>query len=440
MHVSDIGEGVGTHIVTASRNKSVPAAFSKTLSSAVNKTVEKSSKPEDSGNSKPRGSGKDEFIEIGKISKETPTVSQILKNHPVYRQKCWEIVFSSVNKGKPYTTIPDGTAVVLKKGSNELLWGKELSMAKDKAAAEPAGNEINTTRAKGLAEKSIIIGTISGDYPTVSHLFQANPRFDKFWKIIHAPINSGKPYTSLRPGTEVKIDTETMELSFVNTSREKSTGATPITPGQAADNRKINVFSLADAVRPYIGTSYNKIDCYGLIVRGLMNQGVKYHGHGGLREILEGLARRDGLPGNAYLNGEGLVEKAGKKIFSKSINRISNTREKTMEIYSGMAPYLREGLILSFSTPTRGHTGVVSKKGDDWTYINSGVIDHEISSDIVSERVGEEFLREEIKNWFALATERMEPLTVTLGEVDSAQLQDFIRSEANDRLATLYKD
>ena len=188
---------------------------------------------------------------------------------------------------------------------------------------------------------------------------------------------------------------------------------------------KIHDTSLADAVKPFIGTSYNKIDCYGLIVRGLMNKGVRYYGRGGLKEKLENLALIDGLPNNAYLNGEGLVEKAGTIIFSNFIHRISNTREETDNIYSEITPYLREGLILSFSTTTRGHTGIVSIWEDDWTYINSGVIDNQISYSKVSKRVGEEFLKAEIENWVVLASSRKEPLTVTLGQIDENKLQDY---------------
>ena len=200
---------------------------------------------------------------------------------------------------------------------------------------------------------------------------------------------------------------------------------------------KTDNHSLADAVRPFIGTSYTEIDCYGLIVRGLMNQGVQYHGHGGLREKLENLALLDGLPNNAYLTGEGLVEKAGTKIFSNSIRRISNTREESDKIYSEITPYLREGLILSFSTTTRGHTGIISKRDDDWTYINSGVIDNQIFSGEVSERVGEEFLKAEITNWIVLASSRKEPLTVTLGQIDENQLQDSDRLNKQFKLTAL---
>jgi hypothetical protein len=200
---------------------------------------------------------------------------------------------------------------------------------------------------------------------------------------------------------------------------------------------KIHNVSLDAAVRPFIGTSYTKINCYGLIVRGLINQGVQYHGYGGLREKLENLAKRNGLPNNAYLNGEGLVEKAGTQIFSKSVFNISNAHEKSNVIYSGLTQYLQEGLILSFSTPTRGHTGIVSKQEDDWTYINSGVIDNPIFPGEVSERVGEEFLKAEIANWFVIAASRMEPLMVTLGRIDVNQLQDLDGPNEKNKITAL---
>jgi len=201
--------------------------------------------------------------------------------------------------------------------------------------------------------------------------------------------------------------------------------------------RNIRNTSLDDAVRPFIGTSYTKIDCFGLIVRGLINQGVQYHGHGGLREKLETLALLDGLPKNAYLNGEGLVEKVGTIIFSNFIKRISNIREATDKIYSEISPYLKEGIILSFSTTTRGHTGIVSEWDDQWTYINSGVIDNQITSSEVSKRVGEEFLKAEIKNWVVLASDRKEPLTVTLGEIDENQLPDFVWLNKSNKVTAM---
>lgn len=278
----------------------------------------------------------------------------------------------------------------------------------------------------------IEIGRISAENPTVSHVLINNPQFSgKCWDIIYNQVNSAKPYTSLQPGTNVVINTKTMELSFSNKAQSVQDIKTEklILPEQNFSGETMQHGSLADAVKPFIGTPYSKIDCYELVIKGLMNQGVQYGGQGGLREKLESLAVGNGLQGNAYFSGEGLVEKAGTKSFSKAIPKIYDVQKRTEEIYAEMAPFLREGHILSFSTTTRGHTGVVSKAGDNWTYINSGIIDNEISPGKVSKRVGEEFLKEEIKNWCKLAAGRNEPLTVTVGHIDENKLQAYKRQK-----------
>ncbi len=407
MSVSRIAEGAGSQPVTDSQQKPGSNGFSKVLHDAMPGV----------NNAETENSGQVPLIELGRISKETPTVSHILITHPEYANKCWDIVFSSENRGKQYTKIREGTPVALKPGSNELVWGREHPPAEDHITSE----DPIPAQAKTSGDRAEVIGTISREHPTVSHLFEANPHFNRrSWDIINAPVNRNKNYTSLRPGTRVEFNPSTMELSFIHDSGEKHGvhSANITLPEPVADSEGPHHTSLADAVKPYIGTPYNQIDCYGLVVRGLINQGVKYNGYGGLREKLETLAARDGRHRNAYFNGEGLVEQAGIKVYSKSLPEISNTTDTTEEIYTEMAPHLREGMILSFSTPTRGHTGVVSRQGAQWTYINSGVIDHENSPGSISKRVGEEILKAEINNWCVLAAGRKEPLIVTIGTID----------------------
>ncbi|NOQ67028.1 MAG: hypothetical protein GQ556_07420 [Desulfobacterales bacterium] len=422
MPVSEIGDSNGSVIVASVRQKESQTSFADILNKAAtaeNKRPSGSGGIEKPDQPKP---GETSFVELGRISKETPTVSHILKNHPELSEKCWNIINTPENKGKQYRRMTEGTVVALKKDSNELVWGRELSALTDKNSFNSTGSSTVAAQDIGQsnesADSSIVIGTISKANPTVSHLFQSNPDFDnRFWNIINSPVNISKEYESLRPGTQVSLNPKTMEISFGKSS--KSPGSTYIAQApQKNDIAETGGFTLADAVKPYIGTSYKKIDCYGLIVRGLSRQGVQYWGKGGLREKLENLAKKDGLPGNAYFNGESLVEKAGTKIYSKSLLKISNSREKAEQVYSEIRPHLQKGLILSFSTPTRGHTGVVSRQGDEWTYINSGLIDNQISHGKVSERVGEERLKAEIKNWFNLAANRKESLTVTLGLVN----------------------
>jgi hypothetical protein len=406
MPVSGITDNSSPQPVTDSQQKNGPTGFSKVLKDAI----------PGFNNSETENAGQAPLIELGKISKETPTVSHILINHPEYAGKCWDIVFSPENRGKLFSKMREGTTVALKPGSNELIWSRDHTAADNQVKSE----EQFTAQGKIPDKKAFVIGTISRENPTVSHLFEANPHFDRrFWDIINAPVNGSKDYTSLMTGTRVELDPATMELAFVNNPPEKTgTQSANITiPEPDTNSEEEHHASLADAVKPYIGTPYNQIDCYGLVVRGLMDQGVKYNGHDGLREKLEHLAARDGRPSNAYFSGEGLVEQAGIKVYSKSIQSIPNPRGKTDEIYSEIVPYLREGMILSFSTPTRGHTGVVSRQGDNWTYINSGVIDNAVSPGRVSKGVGEEILKEEINNWCVLAAGRREPLIVTIGQV-----------------------
>lgn len=366
------------------------------------------------------------IIILGKITKETPTVSHILKDHEEYTDRCWEIIHASGNRGKDFTRLREGTVVALKRDSRELIWGSELPMTAREKNAASSGNRPDSTGDPGPAGDPVVIGTISREKPTVSHLFQAYPGYDnRFWDIIHSPVNSSNPYRTLRPGTRVLLDPASMKISFSDTLPEHPEALTARTasPEQHKSVNSPDHYSLADAVKTYIGTPYNEIDCYALVVRGLTNQGIQYAGHGGLREHLESLALSKGLPPNAYFSGEGLVEKAGTPIFFKSIEKMSNSEQKAEEIYSEMTPYLREGLILSFSTPTRGHTGIVSRQGKHWTYINSGVIDNQVSPGRVSKRVGEEILKAEIRNWCLLAKGREEPLRVTVGLVNRNHLQ-----------------
>ena len=91
-----------------------------------------------------------------------------------------------------------------------------------------------------------------------------------------------------------------------------------------------------------------------------------------------------------------------------------------------MEPLLKKGFILSFSTPTRGHTGIVSQKDLFWTYINSGNMDHNVETPRETKSVGEEYLAEEIANWLALAAERDESLIITLGRLHEEKLRSFV--------------
>ena len=298
------------------------------------------------------------------------------------------------------------------------------------------------------AKAPLPIGVIGPQTPTVSHLLTQDPRLKaRAWKIIFASINRHKPYNALRPGTQVAIDPETQELLFspappatpkacpqtampaapsspsaaISPSPAPATATTdnpldPAAPGQDFGKR------LAASVKSYIGTPYSALNCYDLVVRGLEDQGVSYQGANGLRQRLADLAKAHGLPENAYRNGEGLIAAAGEPIYGASFPRIKDAARQTEELTRQLAPRLREGMLLSFSTPSQGHTGVVSKKNGQWTYVNSGVIDHQVDGGGPGKRVGEETLAAEIGNWCRLAQHRGVSLMVSVGRLDPARL------------------
>ncbi|MBI5666253.1 MAG: hypothetical protein HZC49_14350, partial [Nitrospirae bacterium] len=209
MPVSGITQGASSKAITDTRQNTGPGGFSKVLNDAILPQL-KNSSTGDEGQATP--------IELGKISDETPTVSHILISHPEYAHRCWDIVFSPENQGKEFTKMREGTTVALKPGSNEIIWGSENFTEADYSKSGPSEGVTNVAEEIAPEGKSIVIGTISADSPTVSHLFEANPHFPdrRFWDIINAPVNINNENTTLRSGTRVELDPSTMKLSFIN--------------------------------------------------------------------------------------------------------------------------------------------------------------------------------------------------------------------------------
>ena len=62
--------------------------------------------------------------------------------------------------------------------------------------------------------KTIHLGTLTRERPTVSHLLAGHPEYgSRCWEIIHSDINRDKPWTRIPAGTEIYLDPETKEIS-----------------------------------------------------------------------------------------------------------------------------------------------------------------------------------------------------------------------------------
>lgn len=282
---------------------------------------------------------------------------------------------------------------------------------------------------------NICLGVISKKQPTVSHLLVDNPQFRRdCWRIVHSPVNRHKPYTRIPENTAIYMHPETREITWTHDDPVAGPQDNSI-PGVAqrslspdgdydAGDDALFQQEFVKAVRAYRGQPYEMLDCYELVVQGLKDLGVQYNGAGGLKTVLMNRARSEGAPVNRYLSGEGLIQTVGRHAYGQSFNDIRDPTATLEQIKRDILPRLQEGAVLSFSTPARGHTGIVGQTADNWMFLNSGLLDNDRRNG-VREGVGEEALAAEIENWVRRAANNKEPLSVNLGMIDQRRLAPF---------------
>lgn len=380
-------------------------------------------------------------ISLGAINKNAPTVSHLLEQNDRTRADTWKILDKPINRHKNFTDIRPGTEIFLDYANGELIWSSPQKngsyVARQPSEVAPAAPAISTST-RG-AYQLVSLGKISPATPTVSHLLVGNDRFrDKAWQILFSEVNRDKRYTDLRNGTEIFLKPETGELLWgdavvtrdrqapLTASLRNAPAMTELSPHHTPRSEDSQAFSsrLASAVKTYFGRPYNEINCYDLVVRGLQRMGIKYLGSGGIRERLVRLATEKGLPPNAFFNGEGLIQATGKKVFSRTYLRVRNAAKEADRLFRDISSKLQKGDILSFSTESNGHTGIISREGQQWTFINSGDLDNTVSNrPHPAEGVGEEDLHAEIKNWLEKAHAERQSLQVTLGRLEEDKLR-----------------
>lgn len=406
-------------------------------------------------------------ILVGEITLETPTVSELLIQHEELSSSTWDIIYSEKNQSKQYTKIRPGTRIYFHREENTLSWsgsGRDPSSSKEAAvltyppAITPSVHKnssehrvkndmlhtagSNDTAVAGMSKvdrAGVQAGVFSGDVPsvslgriddtntTVSHLLQKHSRFrEQTWKILGSSTNKNKPFNRIAKGTEIFLQPDNMEINWgpaVNTTPLSYPFASEVS-GKSSLNSGVReptdrpATDLSEAVKRYLGTPYDEINCYELLVKGLGHMNIPYRGRDGLFSKLTRMALDRGMAPNAFLNGEGVVKAAGSLVLSKSYADLANWRGDAEALIREIEPLLDNGQILSFSTENRGHTGIVSNQNRQWTFINSGRLDNSVSPNRVRRGVGEEVLHEEILNWFKLAHSKNETLSVTLGRVE----------------------
>ncbi len=334
----------------AAKTKRALRGFARAIAESVNNSAKKTVE-----SPQHKGDEKKQTLFIGEINKNSPTVSHLLVKNSQVGNKSWDIIHSQINSNKPYTKVRTGTEVFLNPATNEIFLGsKEASLS--------VKEEENISSTSSSATE-ITLGSLGSDSPTISHLLAQSPEFsDQKWQILSLPVNAGKDFRHIPGGSAIHINTATKEISW--SAPHSSIAPAALYAEEKPPISKEKTENLSTAVQQFIGTPYSKIDCYDLVVKGLQNIGIQYGGKTGLYRHLTKMAKARGLPANAYLTGEGLVAAAGSRVLYEAfpvVKKPDIAAQQTLEKMSGL---LERGQILSFSTPTRGHTGIIYR--DPW--------------------------------------------------------------------------
>lgn len=347
-------------------------------------------------------------IKLGSLSGKNTTVAQLLLANPQLKANTWSIIHNPVNSNKAFHQIPLGKEIYYNQQTQEISWPEQ------KPISQTAGSITSLSNMPHSDAQKLVLGQINSINPTISNLLSQHSDLKaQRWDIIHDTINRNKAFTRIPSGSTVYFDANTRELSWDAPKNYVTTSS----PG--SDNNRILSKKLDDAVKPFMGTDYKHIDCYTLVVNGLKNMGVRYNGQDSLSKQLLHMAHVKGRANNAYFTGEGITEAMGKKVYTHSITQVNNIEQESKAIFKEMQSLMKKGDILSFSLETRGHTGIISQNNKQWTYINSGRLDHSISQNAPRHGVGEETLLNEINNWVKLAHKRNESLQITVGRLDT---------------------
>jgi hypothetical protein len=324
---------------------------------------------------------------------------------------------------------------------------------------QPFADCLERSRATGKgADNLVCLGKLDNAKTTVSHLLVERTKTrGQVWDIVHDQANRAKDFRHIPSGESIYYDPGSKELiwgaeAYADQARAAKSSEPGLEPtGTATQSGSQSLYApeptagpnktgvqdqlgegLRQAVCAYCGNAYERVNCYELVVQGLKDLGVNYNGRHGLQQELISRAKREGRPSNAYLTGEGLVSASGQRVFKAELRPPLDPRAKVDQLYAEILGHLQPGQVLSFSTPSRGHTGVVGRQGDTWTFVNSGQIDNPVSCPRTNYGVEEEDLRAELDNWLRRSSSRGETLQVTLGRLDPDKLAHY-RGPASDQ-------
>lgn len=301
-------------------------------------------------------------------------------------------------------------------------------MQSDFTAHLHAGQAEIAGSGKNLSHKPVFLGQVTRQTPTVSHLLVQGPYKDACWDILGKNVNTTKPFTRIPEGESIYMDPDTHEILWgkqMDSSPPAALLSSPVSTAEAMPETPPGTDSLDGAAARFMGIAYERMNCYELVVAGLETMGVQYRGQEGLGRYLIDQAVNNGKKMNHHLTGEGVTRAIARDLHVVSMDSVPRVDAAVKQALESLSEKLEPGQILSFSTPTRGHTGVISRQGSAWTFINAGIMDNPVNGGSAGKGVGEEHLAAEIRNWVTRAHRQSSGLRITLGTPDPGKLARF---------------
>lgn len=341
-----------------------------------------------------QGRQKQSLVHLGRLSPAQPTVSHLIVNHPEHKEDCWSIVHDSINSNKHFRQLPANQDVWLNPATREIVFDPDQQHNGSQAAQMQ------------VPETVPALGREKTSSPTAYTSAHQEAATEQDRHVQPAPSSFLAPAFS--------FTSPTLE------DREQSA----LTSTQA----------LSKAVAAYRGQPYSELDCYELVVQGLKDLGVQYSGQQGLQNALIQEAKANNLPLNALLTGEGLISSLGNPVAESRVTPHKDEIDsQAKDLLASWQDRLEPGMIVSFSTQSRGHTGVLSSHEDRWTFINSGRIDNSVHSGEDGQQVGEEDMLRELVNWMHRAADDKSHLQVTVGRLEQEKIASY--QSASERRA-----
>jgi len=194
-------------------------------------------------------------------------------------------------------------------------------------------------------------------------------------------------------------------------------------PNQSADMNKAG----KNAMLQNLQSRYKNRDCLEFLANLLEDNGIAYYGKNGLANQLIGQARTQGKKMNAYLTGEGLTRKLSSRPITVRLEK--DYKESFEQVWNRLKPHIRSGSILSFSSKSFGHTGLVDQIDDRWAYFNASGT----AGKPETYQVKAEDLKPEVKSWFDRAQKQETFLNITIGAIDPGLAAQFQNLPAETR-------